>query len=289
MIIIRYLARNHPILFALGSTAIWLVLLIGLTGIASGALGIPFIDDTNAAVGRLAVCLCFLYILWKLGWLKSSGVARLGRWQVWLIALGGMIYFAAASLRSFFGTLTFDFPGLNHLPDTLATVMTNFAIILCEEIPFRGFILHALARAWGNTRRGLIGSVLLSSLLFALLHITQVFAYDVSLSSVSLLVVETLIVSIWWGALVISGNSIWPGGMVHFMFNTIMALQALSTPVLDAGTHAYMSILLLSLPLGVLGIVMLLCAPLHPLGPQIPQTTTLATVQMKNPKVPEDF
>ncbi len=272
MHIIRSLAGKHPTLFALVSTVTWFVLLISLTGIASGALGMPFFDEMNTTVGRLGVSLCFLFVLWKLGWLRSSGVARPGGIQVWLIALGGMLYFSAASLSSFFGRLTFDLPSPDHLPDALAALTNNLAIVLCEEIPFRGLILHALVRARGHTRRGLIGSALLSALLFAVLHILQVFTFQISLPSALLLIAETFIISIWWGALVISGKSIWPGAMVHFMFNTVVALQALSTPVLDAGPRAYASILLFSLPLGMLGIWMLLRAPLVP--PEVEAATT---------------
>ena len=52
--------------------------------------------------GRLAVTACVLLLIWRLGWLKASGVARLGRWQVWLLALAGMICFACAGLYSFY-------------------------------------------------------------------------------------------------------------------------------------------------------------------------------------------
>ena len=53
----------------------------------------------------------------------------------------------------------------------------------------------------GNTRCGMIGGVVLTSLLFAVLHITQIFAFGVSLSSALLLTLESLMISIWWGGL----------------------------------------------------------------------------------------
>lgn len=255
------MAGNHPVLFAVCATMGWLALLALLSGIVSSALGKPFTDVTTLTVSRLTVSACFLALLARLGWLRSAGVTRLGSWQVWLIALGGMIFFSTAFLSLALGTLTFDLSNLADLPDPLALLLPNFAVALCEEIAFRGLILHALTRAWGNTRRGLIGSVLLTSLLFAILHFMQVFANGLSLASVSLLILEGIIISIWWGALVLFGGSLWPPVLVHFVTN---AVAAYLSPSIPAGFDPHRTLLLFSLPLGALAIAMLRGAPLLP-------------------------
>jgi len=94
---------------------------------------------------------------------------------VWLIASAGLIYFACASLYSFYGKAGLDFSSLMRSP------------------------LHGLARIGGSTGRGMIRSVFFASLLFAVLHMMQVPAYGVSLPSALLLILEVLIISIWWG------------------------------------------------------------------------------------------
>jgi TRAP-type mannitol/chloroaromatic compound transport system permease large subunit len=105
------LARNHPVAFVLTSVVAWLVLLVVLLGVVSSALRTPYGDATIGAIGRLAVTACVLRLLWHLGWLKAAGVTRLGMWQVWLLALGGMVCFAGAGLYSFYG------PPLRRKPD----------------------------------------------------------------------------------------------------------------------------------------------------------------------------
>jgi membrane protease YdiL (CAAX protease family) len=245
-------ARHHPISFVLVLTVIWLVLLLIFMGITSTIFQTSYGDAMTVSISRLAVTACVLFLAWRLGWLKASGISRLGRWQVWLLALGGLTFFAIASLYSFYGRVAFDFSSLLRLPETRTAITTHFIAGLSEEILFRGLLLYALIRVWGSTIRGIIGSVFLMAVLFALVHLTQVFTYGTSLSSALILVLQTLVISIWWGALVVLGISIWPAVIFHFVGNAIVAVQGLTLPVIEPITLAYTQHFWFSLPLGVL-------------------------------------
>jgi len=269
---LRSLATNHPIGFVLSSTIVWLVLVLVLTGVASSVLGSPYDDVAAGAVGRLAVTACVLLLVWRLGWLEASGVRRLGSRQVWLIAFAGLIYFVCASLYSFYGEVVFDSSTLVRLPAARTTVLTLFAGGLSEEILFRGLVLYGLARVWGNTKLGMIGSVVLTSLLFAALHIMQVFTHGVALPSALLLTLETGIISIWWGALVLLGGSIWPAVMLHVVVNAMVAVQGLTVSMVEPEILAYTRLLWFSTLLGMLGIVLLVRAARHPIMPELPPT-----------------
>jgi membrane protease YdiL (CAAX protease family) len=265
MSIFRSMATNQPVIFVLSSTIAWLVLVVVFTGIASSALRKPYGDAASGTIGHMAVMACTLWLVWRLGWLEASGVARLGSWQVWLLALGGMIYFVCASLYAFYGKVAFDFSSLIRLPASRTTVLTQFVVGLSEEILFRGLVLYTLARVWGNTKYGLIGSVLLTSLLFAVLHITQVFSHGLSPASALLLTLETFIISIWWGALVLWGGSIWPAVMLHVVVSAVVVVQGLTVPMVEPDILAYRRLLGFSILLGLLGIGLLVgAAPLHP-------------------------
>lgn len=257
---LRSFASNCPVIFVISLTITWCVLLIVFMGIASSALRKPYGDPTTVPIGHLAVAACILLLVWHLGWLRASGIARLGRWQIWLITLGGLIYFASASLYSFYGKVTFDFSSLLRLNDSGTIVLTNLAVGLSEEILFRGLILCALIKVWGHTKQGIIASILFSSLLFAVLHITQVFTGGISGLSMLLMTLETCIISIWWGALVLLGKSIWPVVILHFVVNTIVAVQGSTVSMIEPDILSYSRILLFSIPLGVLGIGLLVRA-----------------------------
>ena len=198
---ISNLATHRPVGFVLVLAIIWIVLLLVFMGIASTVFHTPYGGTRAASIGRLAVTACVLFLAWRLDWLKASGIFKLGSWQVWLLALGGLVYFASASLYSFYGRIAFDFLSLLRLPDARTVATTHFMAGLSEEILFRGLVLYALIRVWGNTTQGILGSVLLASALFALVHITQVFTNGAPLSSALLLVLQAFVISTWWGAL----------------------------------------------------------------------------------------
>ncbi len=267
---ISKVARHHPIGFVLVVTIVWVVLLLVFMGVTSTILQKPYGDAMTVSIGRLAVTACVLFLAWRLDWLKASGISRLGSWQVWLLALGGLVYFASMNLYSFYGSVAFDFSSLLRLPDARAAVVTHFIAGLSEEILFRGLVLYALIRRWGNTTRGIFWGVLLASALFALVHITQVFTYGTSLSSALLLVLQAFMISIWWGALVVMGGSIWPAVVLHFVVNAVVAVQGLTTPMVEPEILAYTQLLWFSLPLGVLAIVLLAKAAPHLVTPEIP-------------------
>ncbi len=265
---VRSFAANHPIGFVVSATIAWFVLVLVFTGIATSALAEPYGGAATATVGRLAVTVCVLLLVWRLGWLKASGVGRLGSRQIWLIALAGLIYFACASLYSFCGRFAFDISNFVRLPAARTTVMVQFTVGLSEEILFRGFVLYSLVRVWGNTKHGMIRGVVLASVLFAVLHITQVFTHGVSLPSALLLTLETWVISIWWGALVLLGRSIWPAVMLHFVVSAVVGVQSLTVAMVEPDVLAYTRILWFSIPLGALGMALLARGAPHPVAPE---------------------
>ena len=105
-----------------------------------------------------------------------------------------------------------------------------------------------LYSAWGHTRTGAISSVILTAALFAIPHLIGVFM-GVSLPVTLLLVAETCIIAVWWGALVVWGKSIWPAVLLHYVVNVVIAVQGLIVPMVTPDTLAYQRLLLFSIPL----------------------------------------
>lgn len=257
MTTVRSAATKHPVWFVFAATLAWFALSLIVTGIASGALQRPYGDAVSGTVGRLTVTACVLFVLWQLDWPAAAGVSRLGRWQVWALALGGLLAFGSASLYAFYGQAGLDFATLMTAPDARMTIVTHVAVGLSEETLFRGLALYTLARAWGDSPRGRIGSVALTSALFAALHLTSVFAHGASLTAASLLTLETFVVSTWWATLVLVGGSIWPAVMLHAVVNAVVALQGLALPTVQPEVLAYSRVLWFSIPLEVLAIALL--------------------------------
>ncbi len=251
-------AKKHPVIFASIITLIWLILLVVPTGIISSIYKRSYDDPIISLIMRLVITTGVVLLLWRLHWLKESGVTRKGRWQIWFFALAGLIYFIPAGLYSFFGNGTFQFSNLALLPESRTVIISQLVVAVCEEVFFRGLILCLFVSVWGNTTRGLIASVVVTSLLFAIPHILQAFSLDIS--SLLLLILETAIISFWWGALVLSGESIWPVVVIHFIYNAVMGIQGLSQPIIEPAVIAYRNLFLFSLPLCALGIGLIIWA-----------------------------
>jgi membrane protease YdiL (CAAX protease family) len=248
-------ATNHPVLFAFGLTVVCFVLVFFLMGVAYSKLRKPY-GDVAAVILRSVLAIGLFLLLWRLGGLERSGLTRLGRWQAWLLAVGGMLYVVGAGLYAFYGKLAFDVSSFARLPAARTLALRQLVYVLHEEILFRGVVLMILFGAWGHTRAGTIGSVVLTAVLFAVPHLVAVFQ-GVSRPAAWLLVVQGGIIAVWWRALVLWGKSIWPAVLLHYVPNVVVAVQGLTAPMVTPDTRAYRRLLWFSLPLGVLGLGLL--------------------------------
>lgn len=248
---LKTFAANQPVLFAISLTVIGFVVLLLTSGIAYTKLHQPY-SDGLMTVMRLFLTAVLLLLAWRMGWLEGAGITRLGSWQAWLLAGAGLLYFTCAALYAFYGKIAFDFSSLLHLPAARTVVYKQLAAGVYEEILFRGVILYVLVSAWGHTRLGIIGSVVLTAVLFALPHIVGVFM-GLSQQSALLLVLEGIIIAVWWGSLVQWGGSIWPAVLLHFFVNAMIEVQGLSVAMVTPDILAYQRLLWFSIPLGAAG------------------------------------
>lgn len=270
MMNISNFSKRHPVGFVIVLTVTWIGLFMVFMIASSFIFHKPYGDAFTVSIARLGVTACVLILTWRLRWLKGSGIGRVGTWQAWLLALGSLVYIACVSLYAFYGKVAFDFSNLLRVPDARQVILIHLLAALSEELLFRALVLYALIRVWGHSRRGITGSVLLASGLFALVHFTQVFTYGTSIPSALILVLQTFVISVWWGALVLLGGSIWPVVLLHFVGNAIVAVQGLTTPIIEPGILAFSRLLWFSLPFGVIAAIILAKARLHALVSQAP-------------------
>jgi len=246
---LKLLMSKHPIIAVISMAILWLVLLMVFAGMISGATKTAYGSATSMFWAHLLMFICVGILLWRLSWLKSSGIARPGKTSVWLLAVLGTIYSAITALYAFYGTLSFDFSTLKDVTVSLNMIRVQFAVSLDEETFFRGLILSVLILNTPGTIRGRMGSVVLMSVIFGLMHVLWVFFSGLSILSALFLALQTIIISIWWASLILTGGSIWPAFLAHFTVNTVIALQGVSHSVIQPDSIAYGIHLLFTLPL----------------------------------------
>jgi membrane protease YdiL (CAAX protease family) len=189
----------------------------------------------------------YLLILWQFGWLRPAGFRSLGRWHVWLIMIGVSIFELALTIYVLNGH--FAWRNLIVFADPPAYLLVG----LFEEIAFRGLILYALLRSWGDKRFRMLKSVLVSSLLFGLVHLATVMTGN-TLPGAIFQILSTTISGILYAALVLYGRSIWPAVIGHFLVDAIGYGNL--TYVTDY-TQANLSILWIQIPLLFLGLFLI--------------------------------
>jgi membrane protease YdiL (CAAX protease family) len=249
---LKSIFNKRPVISVIILVISWFILMMLSSGVASGFLKKGFGDPLVLSIGHLTGIVYILLLLWRLGWLEVSGTARSGTYQTWLIAIGGTVYFALASLYSLFGKLSFDFASLFDLSRSGAIIASGLANCANEEMLFRGIALYILIQNCGKSKKGIVGSVLLISLIFALFHSMWALSSGFSLSMV-LFLVETLVIAFWWSALVLKGGSIWPAFFAHFIINALVSVQGISNQIIQPESNAYLLLLLFSIPLGITG------------------------------------
>jgi uncharacterized protein len=197
-----------------------------------------------------------LLALLRLGWLGPAGFTRAGQWNIWLSLLLPLVYTIASSVFSMTGKFDFSV----HVPAP-AGVLTLFILVAAflEEVVFRGLILYAFVREWGGTNRGLIGSVLVSSIFFGGMHILD-FLSGRPLPNVLLQSIQALFLGIILGTILLVGKSIYPAAFFHGILNLIGYLT-FGNRGLEPEPVSWMTLSLLMLPLALFGILLLRAVP----------------------------
>lgn len=252
------LATNLPIVFGL-----LIVLAVFLLSMASFMLGMalpagiykPYVGQI---LGRLISTLIFVFILSHFGWLTATGFTRPAEWQSWLPILLLLVYAMAAAVYAYFGEFRFDLskPKLAGM-----VVLNQMTIGLLEEIAYRGVVMYAFIRIWGDSTWGLVGSVLLSALFFGASHLVWM-AFGKPLLQTTLTSLSAFEAGIYYGAFVLASGSIWPAVIFHGLVNAVVNVKLIDKPEYKETVSSGIRMVLLNLPIVLYTIYFLWKMPL---------------------------
>jgi membrane protease YdiL (CAAX protease family) len=246
---IKDFAIQRPFLFV-----VLLILSALLVEALAGFLAVVLfgVEQTGPLFAPLVLLVTTFYfgsILWAFQWLKAAGVGSLGSWKGWAAALILLAYYLFALLYAFFGEFSFTVPAEALGGLKIATLFLN---VVFEEILFRGLILYALVSVWGATRKGVLKAVIVTALLFGLIHGLNALTGDTS--EVPGQIAIALFESLWWSAIVLCWGSVWPVALIHGVTNWVLQTKALSVAGYHGTAGAYALAVLLGLPLAALGL-----------------------------------
>jgi len=248
----KLFASQHPLIFGLVITFVFILMLVVSAVLGNLWPGEVSYGQPGGIVGRLAAIVLLLMALSRLGWLRSAGFSTLGGWIAWLVLLLPLAYAILGSSYAMTGDLDFNLsdPALTSL-----VVLFILTAAFLEEVAFRGLILHALFRVWGSTYGGLIKSILVSSLLFCMIHLLDYLSGRPFLE-VLLQSLQAFFLGIWLGALVLRGKSIYPAALFHAILN-LAAYLTFASKGIQPAPASWVLLSLIMLPLALSGIYLL--------------------------------
>lgn len=141
----------------------------------------------------------------------------------------------------------------------LAFVMVYLSTGLFEEVLFRGLVFPLMIKKWGRKRSGCYMAMILSSMLFGILHLVHYFLGDSSLIATIAQIIYATFIGVFFAACVIRNYSIYPAIMLHGIFDITGSLKEIAV---GGGINRYISMsleeaiicVIITLPLFVYGI-----------------------------------
>jgi membrane protease YdiL (CAAX protease family) len=243
----KHFAVNRPFLFGLS-----LVVLFSLLSTLTFPLTMPFPNsprggELGSGLAKLAVFLCFLFLLWKFGWLERAGFTRLGDWRGWLVMIPFLVYSIFVTVYAFTGDLRLEFP--RELADTSAVTGNYLIGSLLEETIYRGLVLVAMVLAWGQTRKGLFKAAFFSAFLFSMLHFFNLMINPFLPTLIQ--AIGLTIPGFFYAAIVLKYKSIWPVVVFHWLTNLGLNLKVFGHLGFAATPEMWIWYLVLKLPLAI--------------------------------------
>lgn len=257
---IKKFVHRFPVLFSFIIVAIVSI----LTEIRLEPLFLGFMDQQSASytTGFLEQGICsilMVLLLVKLDLLRSAGFTKPKEWkQVWLIwPLAILSVMNAWSLVS--GEI------ILNMTDTRLLVLFFLLFLsvgFVEEVLLRGVVLNVFLKKWGNTKKGMYLSVIISSAIFGILHLLNFFTGRYDLLSAILQLVYGIFFGVFFSACFIRNQSIWPVMIGHIVFDICgnfneIAVNSEFGKVVHITPENALSTLVVTLPLLIYGLFIL--------------------------------
>jgi len=275
----KQFATDHPYLFSL------IIIAINVT------FGSVFLVAIYWRLNRepnennwIAICLwnvtilVYIVIIWRFKWFKSCGLLSLGKRKVWIILMTFLAYEIA--LRHLFGNVNyyciepyydnFDWFISGYILPLIGTLLLAFD----EELIYRGLILYCFLRLWGNSKVGMLKSVIISSIIFGLMHalyivvinpdITFTLISDINVLFLISKVIKTTIGGFILGALFVYGKTIWIPVIYHTLGNFLSNFY-----IIDDLTEMIVTTTIIEIPILLCGIYLVLKTPTREVVPEM--------------------
>ena len=135
------------------------------------------------------------------------------------------------ALELFDGTVKIDTSSRSTI---IMYILVYLSTGLFEETLCRGWVQTLFIQKWGNTKKGIYGSVILASLLFGMLHLIHFFMGQMTLLASVTQVIYATFIGVFMGACVLRNESIIPTMILHGLVDIAGSLNEIAV---NGGIH----------------------------------------------------
>ena len=224
---IRAFSRTSPILFSLGFTL--LAILANETFSKLNDLLLPhniwgdILDEVVFIIWPVALVLIFGFgfIFRQRGIRATVGAALLMFLGLGFMLVWQLVFMIRDPATEWKAPL-----------EIFAKILMLLGVGFREEILYRGVVTNAIARKYGSTTKGLWITLLTSGVLFASIHLTNVF-HGVSLTGMLMQTFSAIIGGVLFGAIYLRGGSIWGIALLHSLNDLFPVINSTFTNVAE--------------------------------------------------------
>ncbi|MBL4605535.1 MAG: CPBP family intramembrane metalloprotease [Flavobacteriaceae bacterium] len=184
------------------------------------------IDSYNFHLGVKAFSNCILgivsfFIARKLNLIKLGGLSKTKPKKLWLLI------FPLLFLVSLNGLFLDTIPNYNALNLIILSIYC-LSIGISEELSIRSVLLPLLIRFFGKGKKATIKAILISSLIFGLLHLIK---FDKGIYGEISQVFFATFIGISFGAILVVIKRIYPLIIAHAVIDFVAKLDSINTPI----------------------------------------------------------
>lgn len=198
----------------------WPILFCFLICICTLGISAVFSWDDNPItgwdklVGDVCITLFCIFFLWCLGFRKKAGFIRAGFGRGLLL---GTPFYVIGICAAVVGNMGTDFSELTMRPVSFLLVFTlnMFFVGMNEEVLMRALVLNVLCDKYGETDKGEKRAVLLSALIFGLIHLPNIFF----MSPVTVVVqaVNAASAGVLFAVIYLKSGNLWANIIIHMV------------------------------------------------------------------------
>ncbi len=244
-------AALHPVLFVM----IFVFISVLLIAIAySWGVLFPRSEPSQyigQSITQLVSALCFIFVLWRFGWLRASGFTSMGRGQTWIFITLPFLYVLAKDVYLITGDFSF---GLSNPTLLFWLGVSSLTTGFFEETVFRGVVLFSFLLLWDHSRSGMTKSISVNALLFGGIHVLRLAESPVH--QTLLVMLTAVLIGFFYGVILLHGRSIWIPIVFHSLHNAVLNLNMAGKNAVETPLESFF-ILVTTIPVFLLGIYLL--------------------------------